>query len=175
MNWDAYAFFSEICENNRIARHGNFKMCRVSGLQGFEEAMSRLQDTESFFCVSEEGDGTINLSNTPHTNDVKVVFLAMRYPIDDEAARKDRFDKMRKLFNQCCTKLMDESIRIANNKMYLNTRIAFHEIDRYFFSGCACAWFQVATTNYEDMSYDRDDWTYDDPCYFSDVFNRTFA
>lgn len=164
-----------MCQNNRLARHGGFKFCRVSGLSGFEEALGKMQEAKAFFCVSEEGEGVISLDNTPHTSDVKLVFLAMRYPIDDEEARRSRFLTMHEIFHQICSRLLDERIRLANNKMYLDPRITFHEIDRYFFSGCACAWFQVKTTNYQDMIYDRDDWTYDDPLYFSDVFDRTFA
>jgi hypothetical protein len=34
----------------------------------------------------------------------------------------------------------------------------FSEIDRYFFSGCACAYFQIAVDVYTDLRYNADEW-----------------
>ena len=37
-NWNTTEFFSDLTERNRLARQNDFRFCRVSGLDGFEEA-----------------------------------------------------------------------------------------------------------------------------------------
>lgn len=37
LNWDATSFFRQLTERNLLAQSKNFKFCRVSGLEGFEE------------------------------------------------------------------------------------------------------------------------------------------
>lgn len=46
----------------------------------------------------------------------------------------------------------------AQGFVYLDLRISFQEIDRYFLSGCACAFFQVATDVYTDLRYNQEEW-----------------
>ena len=42
-NWDAADFFRRLTESNKLARSKNFKFCLVSSLEGFEEALARMQ------------------------------------------------------------------------------------------------------------------------------------
>ena len=39
-NWNAIAFFLDLTARNKFAREHDFVFCRVSGLEGFEEALS---------------------------------------------------------------------------------------------------------------------------------------
>ena len=48
--------------------------------------------------------------------------------------------------------------RVEEEHIYLDPRISFQEIDRYFLSGCACAFFQVATDVYTDLRYNQEEW-----------------
>ncbi len=60
--------------------------------------------------------------------------------------------------------------------LYLDPKISFQEIDRYFFTGCACAYFQIATDTYTNLCYDKGEWDKDilnDGC-FSEVFTSQF-
>ena len=41
---------------------------------------------------------------------------------------------------------------------YLDPRISFNEIDRYFFSGCACSYFQIAVDVFTDLRYNANEW-----------------
>ncbi len=76
--WDASAFFENLCATNRLARHEGFTFCRVSGLDGFEEAVNTMQTASAFFCVSDIADGYTELNNTPRTRRVKTVFIFTR-------------------------------------------------------------------------------------------------
>lgn len=158
-NWDASAFFEDLTQRNRLAQDNGFRFCRVSGLDGFEEALQNMQSATAFVCVSDLSQGFTVLNNTPRTRRVKTVFLAMRCAVDDMAARQQCLDTMQELFRQFMSVLIREETRLRERFIYLDPRISFHEIDRYFFSGCTCAFFEIAIDKYTDLRYNPNEWT----------------
>lgn len=150
INWDANAFFASLTETNKFAK--------VSGLDGFEEALQQLQSATAIIAVSDISQGYIEVNNSPHTRRVKTVFLAMRHAIEDMVARQQCMDTMRELFRQFMSKLILEKTKQEQHNIYLDSRISFQEIDQYFFSGCACAFFQIAVDTYTDLRYDPTEW-----------------
>ena len=156
--WDASKFFEHLCATNRLAKQEGFTFCRVSGLDGFEEAVNEAQTQTAFICVSDIADGYTELNNTPRTRRVKTVFLAMRHAAEDMEARSECMETMRELFRQFASQLILEKTRLEENCIYIDPRITFNEIDRYFFSGCACAYFQIAVDCYTDLRYNADEW-----------------
>ena len=157
--WDATRFFADLTARNKLAREHGFVFCSVSGLQGFEQALARMQRATAMVCVSDVADGYTDLNNTPHTRRVKTVFLAMRHAVDNMEARTLCMETMRELFRQFATVLIREKTRLEQNCIYLDPRITFSEIERWFFSGGACAYFQIATDIYTDLRYNADEWT----------------
>ena len=157
-DWNATQFFSELLANNKLAIAEGFTFCKVSGLEGFEEALHAMQQATAFCCVSDIADGYTELNNTPRTRRIKTVFLAMRHAIDDMDARNECMEIMRELFRQLMSVLTLERVKLEQNCIYLDHRISFNEIDRYFFSGCACAYFQVAVDVFTDLRFSEDDW-----------------
>lgn len=156
--WDATAFFEQLTASNRLAKSEGFTFCRVSGLDGFEEALDNMQQSLAFICVSDIANGYTELNNTPRTRRVKTIFMAMRHKIDDMRARNTCMDIMREVFRQFMSKLILEKTKLENHCIYLDPRISFNEIDRYFFSGCACAYFQIAVDVYTDLRLNPDEW-----------------
>ena len=156
--WDATAFFEQLTATNRLAKSEGFTFCRVSGLDGFEEALDNMQQSLAFICVSDIANGYTELNNTPRTRRVKTIFLAMRHKIDDMRARNTCMETMREVFRQFMSKLILETTELENHCIYLDPRISFNEIDRYFFSGCACAFFQVAVDVFTDLRLNPDEW-----------------
>lgn len=157
--WNAAQFFEELTATNTLAQNENFIFCHVSGLEGFEEALAQIQTTSAFCCVSDIADGYTELNNTPRTRRVKTVFLAMRHAAENIAARSECMETMRELFRQFMSKLILERVRLEQNCIYIDPRISFNEIDRYFFSGCACAYFQIAVDVYTDLRFNPDEWS----------------
>ena len=104
-------------------------------------------------CVSDISQGFTDINNTPHTRRVKTVFLAMRHAIDNMEARQRCMDMMLELFRQFMSVLILEQTKLQEHCIYLDPRISFQEIDRYFLSGCACAYFQIAVDTYTDLQY----------------------
>ena len=156
--WDAAAFFENLTATNRLAQSEGFTFCRVSGLDGFEEAVSQMQSASAFVCVSDIADGYTELNNTPRTRRVKTVFLAMRHAAEDMAARSECMETMRELFRQFMSRLILEKVRLEQKCIYLDPRISFNEIDRYFFNGAAGAYFQIAVDVFTDLRYNSDEW-----------------
>ena len=148
--WDAAAFFERLAATNILAQKEHFIFCRVSGLE--------MQTASAFVCVSDIADGYTELNNTPRTRRVKTVFLAMRHAAEDMEARSECMETMRELFRQFASQLILEKTRLEENCIYIDPRITFNEIDRYFFSGCACAYFQIAVDCYTDLRYNADEW-----------------
>ena len=137
--WDASEYFEHLTATNRLAKSERFTFCHVSGLDGFEEALAHMQRTTAFVCVSD-------------------IFLAKRHKIDDMAARTRCMETLRELFRQYMSLLIMEKTKLEQHCIYLDPRISFNEIDRYFFSGCACAYFQIAVDVYTDLRYNADEW-----------------
>ena len=158
INWDAVAFCERLASRNKLAKAEGFTFCRVSGLEGFEEALHSMQTASAFIAVSDISQGYMEMNTTPHTRRVKTVFLAMRHAIDDMGARQECMDIMRELFRQFMSVLIQEKTRVEEEHIYLDPRISFQEIDRYFLSGCACAFFQIATDVYTDLRYNGEEW-----------------
>lgn len=156
--WGAAAFFEKLTATNRLARQEGFTFCRVSGLEGFEEAVNEAQAQTAFVCVSDIADGYTELNNSPRTRRVKTVFLAMRHAAEDMAARSECMELMRELFRQFMSVLILEKVKLEQNCIYLDPRISFNEIDRYFFNGAAGAYFQIAVDCYTDLRFNQDEW-----------------
>lgn len=157
-DWSATQFFEELIANNKLAVAEGFTFCKVSGLEGFEDALHAMQSATAFCCVSDIADGYTELNNTPRTRRIKTVFLAMRHAIDDMDARNECMETMRELFRQLMSRFILERVRIEQNCIYIDPRIKFNEIDRFFFSGCACAYFQIAVDVFTDLRIDYSEW-----------------
>ena len=157
-DWNATDFFQYLIAHNKLAVAEDFIFCKVSGLEGLEEALHAMQQAKAFCCVSDISDGYTELNNTPRTRRIKTVFLAMRHAIDDMDARNECMEIMRELFRQMMSVLTLERVKLEQNCIYLDPRISFNEIDRYFFSGCACAYFQIAVDCFTDLRYRKEEW-----------------
>lgn len=156
--WDAAKFFEELTATNKLAQKEQFVFCMVSGLDGFEGAVNQAQTQRAFVCISDIADGYTELNNTPRTRRVKTVFLAMRHAAEDMAARSECMETMRELFRQFMSRLLPEKVRLEQNCIYLDPRISFNEIDRYFFNGAAGAYFQIAVDVFTDLRFNPQEW-----------------
>ena len=158
INWNSSAFFKELTSTNKFAKQHEFVFAKVSGLDGFEEVLHNLQSATAIIAVSDISQGYIEVNNSPHTRRVKTIFFAMRHALGDMDARQTCMDTMREVFRQFMSKLILERTKLEQNNIYLDPRISFQEIDQYFFSGCACAYFQLAIDTYTDLRYDPTEW-----------------
>jgi len=171
-NWNATQFFKTLTEENKLCNEKGFTFARVSGLEGFEEALAHMQSSKALIAVSDIAQGYTELNNTPRTRRVKTVFFAMRHPIDDMGARMECMETMREIFRQFMSVMELEEVRLEQHAIYLDPRISFNEVDQYFFSGCACAYFQVAVDVYTDLVFRQEEWI---PEAFDKQFTEEFT
>lgn len=157
-NWDAASFFERLTLSNIFAQENAYRFHRVSSLEGFHDALGSMHSTTAFIAVSDISEGGLDMENSPHTQRIKTIFMAKRHKIDDMVARERCMDNMRELFRQFMTKLVLEKTKLEENCIFINPRIKFTEIDRYFFTGCACAFFQIAVDTYTDLTYKPEEW-----------------
>ena len=157
-NWDATRFFEQLTSTNKLAQAEHFAFCRVSSLDGFEEALQTMQSATAFVCVSDIAQGYMEMHNTPRTRRVKTVFLAMRHAVEDMDARAECFDTLRELFRQFMSVLILERTKLEQHCIYLDPQITFNEIESYFFTGAACAYFQVAVDVFTDLRFRAEEW-----------------
>lgn len=158
-NWDAAAFFEHLTSTNKHARRAGYVFERVSSLEGFQDALNDMYSAPAFVAVNDASQGSMSLDNSPHTRRIKTVFLAMRHADDDMNAREEAFADMRELFRQFMSMLILEKTRLEEHCIFIDERISFNEIDKYFFTGCACAYFQIAVDTYTNLVFDPTEWT----------------
>lgn len=158
INWDAAAFFERLTSSNRHAQESGYVFARVSSLEGFHGALNKMYSAQAYVAVDDTSQGYMAIDNSPHTRRVKTVFLAMRHAEDDMEAREKCMANMRELFRQFMSVLLMERTRLAENCVFMDENIHFNEIDRYFFTGCACAYFQISVDTYTNLQYNPEEW-----------------
>ena len=173
--WDASLFFEILLSKNKLAKEFDFRFCRVSGLEGFEHALHEVQNTINFFCVSDVSDGYLDLDNTPSTRKVKTVFMAMRHEAENMNYRTYSLNVMRELFRQLMSVLIQQRTLLEEKCIYIDHRIKFNEIDRYFFSGGSCAYFQIAVDVFTNLAFNKDEWNEDISRIFTNPFTKNFT
>lgn len=171
--WSASDFFSYLVRHNRLARDLDFRFFEISGLEGLEAAL-QAGSAENMVCVSDISEGYMELNNSPRSRSVKSVFMAMRHPVDDMDRRLECMVTMRELFRQFMSVLIREKVRLEENHIYLDPRISFSEIDRYFFTGGACCYFNIAVEVVSDLRLNAAEWIEDPSSAFSASFSRQF-
>lgn len=157
-NWDAAAFFERLTNANKLAKSKNFRFARVSSLEGYHTLISKTLEMTACVAVSDTSEGGTEINNTPHTRRVKTVFLFMRHAVDRQDLRQKCLDTMNELFRQFLTVLIQEKTRLSEDCIYIDPYIKFTEIDKYFYSGGTCAFFQIAIDTFTDLSYNPDEW-----------------
>lgn len=74
----------------------------------------------------------------------------MRHRAEDMEARATCMETMRELYRQFMSVLILEKTKLEQSTIYLDPRISFNEVDRYF--------FQIAVDKYTDLRYNADEW-----------------
>ena len=161
--WDAAGYFRRLTGRNRLARRHGFRFHVVSDLQGFADILGDVTVTndKAMVCVSDTSEGVMGLDNTPHISQVKTVFMAMRHSAtsaDRVRLREQCYEVMRELFRQYMSVFATEKTMLQQGGLYVDPQIRFSEMSRYFFNGCACAYFQIRITRYCNLEYREDEW-----------------
>lgn len=156
--WSATDFFKRLTSTNKLAVQNGFVFVQVSGLEGLEEAIERIQSTHNFVFVTENVVGVTELDNSPHTRRVRTVFIAMRHKEGDMNARRKCMNTIAELHRQFCSMLLLERTRIQENMQFLDPRITLQEANANLIPGTAICMFEISVDTYIDLSYNEDEW-----------------
>lgn len=157
--FSAFNFFSDLTQRNLLAQKLGFQCAQVSSLEGFHELLRSATEVRAMVCVSDTSTGFTDLINAPRTRRLKTVFMAMRHGEKDEAVRQECFTAMNELFNQFMSVLLKQKVKLQKDLQYLDSRITFQEIDRFFYTGAACAHFTIAIDTFVDLTFKPEQWT----------------
>lgn len=157
-NWSAADFFRNLTESNKLARSYGFVFCLVSGPQGFLDVVSANSSAPNVIAVDDSSEGYAQIDNSPHRRMVKPVYMAMRHKAGDQQARNRCLGIMSEIFRQFMSKIIMEKTQLSENMIHLNPRVTFSEMDKYFCTGSACAYFQLAVDLDTDLRYNPDEW-----------------
>lgn len=158
-DWDASAFFKSLTEANVFARSHGFCFQSVSGLEGFMQLISESLQLKAVVAVNDSSKGQMAITDTPHSRKVKTVFMFMRHKAGDVKARDRCLSLMNELFRQFMSVLIQERVKLRQGSIYVDENISFTEIDKYFYTGGACAYFQIAFDKYVSLEYNPEEWT----------------
>lgn len=156
--WSAVSFFSRLTAKNKLARQHNFTIAEVSGLQGFLDAISQAQTCPNVIAVDDTSDGYSDIANSPHSRMIKTIYTAMRHTPGDTKARRECLAIMHEIFRQFMSVIIREKTRLEEDMIYLDSRISFSEMDKYFCTGQACAFFQLTIDTDTNLVYNPDEW-----------------
>lgn len=156
--WNPLAFFKGLVETNKLCQLKGFKCVAVSGLEGMEEAIARMQSTPNLVMVAENAAGYTSFESTPHVTKYRTVFIAMRHAHDDMVARQNCMDIIFEIHRQFCTKIIQEDTRLKENAQYFDTRITLQEVSKYLVPDTAICMFELGVNTYIDLRHKQDEW-----------------
>lgn len=87
--------------------------------------------------------------------------MAMRHDYQSEKwpdYREECMDTMREIFRQFMSRFVKEREFIEQGNLIVEPSVQFSEIDRYFLSGCACAYFQIVVNQWSNLLYRPEQW-----------------
>ena len=161
--WSAVSFFSRLTAKNKLARQHNFTIAEVSGLQGFLDAISQAQTCPNVIAIDDTSDGYSDIANSPHSRMIKTIYTAMRHTPGDPKARRECLAIMHENSmvpnkQAYINVIIREKTRLEEDMIYLDSRISFSEMDKYFCTGQACAFFQLTIDTDTNLVYNPDEW-----------------
>lgn len=158
---DFEILFRSLTEKNVLCRRHGFRFMMVSDLEGFSDALESMKANVPLVCLSDCTSGAIDIDNAPSVRTIRTVFLYMPHPLREnyQKRRQEALSTMREIFRQFMTVLLLEVTNLRMDGIYLDRQVMFTEIDRYFFSGGACAYFQITTDKATDLVLRKEEWT----------------
>lgn len=158
--FDAYSYFEDLHKKNKLLQEYGFSFNRVSGIRGLEEVVSKMKFNRAFLAIDDTNDGAIaQYGGGYFRHRVFTVFLfrkARAGNMDDYAETKDI---CRKIQNQICSRMIQDSQELENNLIYMNTsKLQFKEIERYMLDGAYGLYFMFDVKEPQDLKYNKDEW-----------------
>ncbi|WP_419033310.1 hypothetical protein [Dysgonomonas gadei] len=161
MNFDAFDYFSSICNTLKKSKDNGYYPCKVSGLANMEEVINAYQTQRAYFAIDDTNDGHTFKSSGGGYFDRKqyIVFILRKFAQNNMDQQKEFLQECRQIYKSVCKKLIKDKSKLVDNLIYLNTdRIPFYEIEGYGIAGCTGLYFIITVDEPTNLCYDASEW-----------------
>ena len=159
--FDAYGYFKDLTEKNKLALQNGFHFCTCSGINSLEGPLNMMRDCQAFVCLDDTNDASMvrGKGGGWFKNRNFTVFLLHRHLIGNE---KDRIEKLmlcRNLFRQLVSKMIKDEKPFENDMVLLQTdTILSRELGKYFMPDCTGLYFMIEQAEPVKLCYNPDEW-----------------
>ncbi|MFV0538843.1 MAG: hypothetical protein ACK5M3_15985 [Dysgonomonas sp.] len=161
MNFDAFDYFSSLCNKLKISKDNGYYPCKVSGLANMEEVINAYQSQTAYFAIDDTNDGQTSKSGGGGYFDRKqyIVFILKKYALNNMDQQKEYMKECRQIYKSICKKLIKDKSKLVDEFIYLQTdRIPFYEIEGYGIAGCTGLYFIITVDEPVNLCYDTTEW-----------------
>ncbi len=161
MNFDAFNYFSSLCNKLKRSNDNGYYPCKVTGLGNMEEVINAFKTQKAYFAIDDTNDGQTYKSPGGGYFDRKqyIVFVLRKFTYNNMEQQKEYLQECREIYKSVCKKLIKDKATLQNDMIYLNTdRIPFYEIEGYGIAGCTGLYFIVTVDEPINLCYDANEW-----------------
>lgn len=159
--FDSEAYFSSLCERNRLAQEKDFKFCTCSGIESLQGPLGKFKTSKAFFCIDDTNDGALfqGKGGGWYKKRTFTVFIMHRYTFGDEPSRRGALGVCRALFRQIMSRMIIDADGMKNELVFLHTdNVMSRELGQYFLNGCTGLYFMIDVSEPVDLVYDSAEW-----------------
>lgn len=159
MNFDAFDYFSGLCNKLKKTKDNGYYPCKVSGIAAMEEVINAYKTQKAYFAIDDTNDGYTYKSTGGGYFDKKqyIVFILRKFALNNMDQQKEYLQECRDIYKSVCKKLIKD--KTAGKFLYLNTdRIPFYEIEGYGIAGCTGLYFIITVDEPTNLCYDTNEW-----------------
>lgn len=161
MNFDAFDYFSSICNTLKKSKDNGYYPCKVSGLANMEEVINAYQTQKAYFAIDDSNDGQIFKASGGgfFVRKMYVIYILKKFAFNNMDQQKEVMQECREIYHSVCKKLIKDKSLLANEMIYLNTeRIPFYEMQGYLIAGCAGVYTMITIDTPINLCYDAAEW-----------------
>ena len=160
--FDDLAYFVELGQHNKLAKHNNFHVGYCSGPDGLDQVMQEYRDFANFILVDDTTSAN-TFGAKPGWFDRKVyaVYIIAGYEYQNEASYKEKMALCRTIFKQLLSRVIRDKAEMRYGKalMYLNLEtVTSNEFGRYSFNGATGLFFQLQNNEPLNLVFDPEEW-----------------
>ncbi len=159
--FNSEAYFSTLCNNNRLAVDNRFRFCTCSGIESLQGPLDRFKKDSAFFCLDDTNDGALfqGRGGGWYKRRTFTVFILHRYAFGKEDDRANQLAICRNLFRQIMSRMLVDADELNNELVYLHTdNVVSRELGQYFMNGCTGLYFMIDVSEPVDLIYNKEEW-----------------
>lgn len=159
-SFDFHQYARTLTAENRLARREGFHFCTCSGLEQMQGALEQLRAKSRFVVADDVTTGeTVRRGGSFFQRRTFTLFLLSRFRPGDEASRRAALDLCRELRRQIESRMVRDSIRLADEMVYLHVdQMPSTETGSRLLAGCTGLYLMVTVDEPLDLCFREEEW-----------------